>query len=288
MSRKTSQPPQQSAQLTVSREDAEAKIRDRLEKGQALLQCAIHSEDALEEAWQNFRKWSDYNRELLTRVFTNSTIADEYNAFAAFASFINPSLDQEIDSYQAVLKAKITRLESLLERLELIPIASDIQPARQQATPRISSEQGNRIFVVHGHDETARETVARFLTQLGLAPIILHEQTNAGRTIIEKLEHHSSVDFAVVLLTPDDVGALAKTPDQLQERARQNVVLELGFFIGKLGRKRVCALHKGALELPSDVLGVAYLPMDGAGAWKLPLAKELREAGFAFDLNKAL
>jgi predicted nucleotide-binding protein len=89
-------------------------------------------------------------------------------------------------------------------------------------------------------------------------------------------------------LTPDDVGAAATATQDLRPRARQNVVLELGHFVGKLGRSRVCALHKGRLELPSDVLGVVYMPLDDHGAWRLLLAKELREVGFQVDLNVAL
>jgi predicted nucleotide-binding protein len=144
------------------------------------------------------------------------------------------------------------------------------------------------VFVVHGHDEAARELTARFLEKLGTQPIILHEQPNEGRTIIEKLEHNAQVAFAVVLLTPDDVGAVATTADRLNQRARQNVILELGYFVGKLGRNRVCALHKGSIALPSDILGVAYVPMDESGGWKLLLAKELRAAGFDVDLNRAI
>jgi predicted nucleotide-binding protein len=89
-----------------------------------------------------------------------------------------------------------------------------------------------------------------------------------------------------VLLTPDDVGGTGS--DALRPRARQNVVLELGYFLGHLGRQRVCALHKGLLELPSDVNGVVYVPLDDAGGWKLKLARELKDAGFSIDTNKLM
>jgi predicted nucleotide-binding protein len=135
------------------------------------------------------------------------------------------------------------------------------------------------VFVVHGHDEAAKESVARFIEHLGLKPIILHEQPNAGQTIIEKFEKHADVAFAVVLLTPDDVGASMESPTVLTPRARQNVVLELGFFFGKLGRSRVCALLKGGVERPSDIDGLLYVPMDDAGAWRAILTREIRAAG---------
>jgi predicted nucleotide-binding protein len=123
---------------------------------------------------------------------------------------------------------------------------------------------------------------------LEVKAIILHERPTEGRTVIEKLEHYADVDFAVVLLTPDDVGAVRDRPGSLQPRARQNVLLELGYFVGRLGRKNVCALYKGTLELPSDYLVVVYVALDPAEGWRLQLAKELRSSGFNVDMNRAL
>ena len=141
------------------------------------------------------------------------------------------------------------------------------------------------VFLVHGHDDAARETVARFIEKLGFNAIILHEKPNRSRTIIEKFEAHSAVGFAVVLLTPDDVGRSAKTK-KMQPRARQNVILELGFFCGVLGRSRVCALHKGGVEIPSDFGGVLWVPLDEGGAWRLELAREMKAAGLDVDTSK--
>ena len=120
--------------------------------------------------------------------------------------------------------------------------------------------------------------MARFLTKLGLSPIILHEQPNQGRTVIEKFEQNAEVPFAIVLLTPDDVGSLWDDQPNLRLRARQNVIFELGYFTGSLGRGRVCALTKGHLEEPSDYEGVVYIPLDDSGAWKMGLVKELKSA----------
>ena len=118
--------------------------------------------------------------------------------------------------------------------------------------------------------------------------MILHEQPNQGRTIIEKFEEHAQVGFAVVLLTPDDVGSLKGENNHLKPRARQNVIFEFGFFIGRLGRHRVCALTKGDVEIPSDYDGVVYVPLDDHGAWKMKLVKELKAAEFDVDANLAL
>jgi predicted nucleotide-binding protein len=143
--------------------------------------------------------------------------------------------------------------------------------------------------VVHGRNDEIKETVARFLGQLDLTPVILHEQPSGGRTVIEKFEDHSDASFAVVLLTPDDVGRLgADASAELQSRARQNVIFEWGFFVAKLGRRHVCALYAEGVELPSDVNGVIYVELDLKGAWKLLLARELKAADLAVDLNRAI
>ena len=146
----------------------------------------------------------------------------------------------------------------------------------------------DEIFIIHGRDNETKQTVARFLENLDLKPIILHEQSNQGRTIIEKFEQHTQVGFAVVLLTPDDVGALQEDAKHWKPRARQNVIFEFGYFIGYLGRNRVCALTKGDIEIPSDYDGVIYISMDDAGGWKMGLVKELKGARIDVDANRAL
>lgn len=153
--------------------------------------------------------------------------------------------------------------------------------------PTLIPEKSNRVFIVHGHDGEAREAVARFLAKVGLEPVILHEQANRGRTIIEKVEDNSDVGFAVVLLTPDDEGR--RIGDELLTgRPRQNVLLELGYFIAHLGRANVCALKKGELEIPSDFAGVVWSVMDATGGWRVELAKELNAAGYSIDWNRVM
>ena len=129
--------------------------------------------------------------------------------------------------------------------------------------------------------------VVNVLTRLGLEPIVLQERPNQGKTIIEKFEANSeNVGYAVVLLTPDDVGKANGEAGEPKPRARQNVVMELGYFIGALGRERVCALKKAEVEIPSDIHGVAWVDLDDAGAWKLDLCKELKAAGYDVDANR--
>jgi len=161
--------------------------------------------------------------------------------------------------------------------------------ARKPATgdAQAGSPSAANVFVVHGHDDTMRERVARLLEQLGLHPVILREQTDAGRTVIEKFEHHAlEAAFAVILLSPDDV---VRHRDDTEwptkpNRARQNVILEMGYFMGRLGRARTAALYVPGTELPSDLHGLLYIAFDEH--WPLRLAKELRDAGLAVDLNR--
>ncbi len=144
------------------------------------------------------------------------------------------------------------------------------------------------VFIVHGHDNEAKETVARFISNLGLNPIILHEQPNSSKTLIDKLESNAKdISFAVVLLTPDDKGSLIGV-DDYKNRARQNVIYELGFFNAKLGRDHVCTLKKGEIEVLSDYLGVVYVEMDGSGTWKNLLAREIKAAGLPIKLEALL
>ena len=149
-------------------------------------------------------------------------------------------------------------------------------------------EHRRNVFIIHGRDDGRKETVARFISQLGLNPIILHEQPNQGQTIIEKFERHAEVAFAIALLTPDDTGGLAGEEQSHKPRARQNVIFEFGYFMGKLGRHRVCALKEENVEIPSDYDGVLYISLDAFGAWKMELAKELKNVGFEVDMNRVL
>lgn len=160
------------------------------------------------------------------------------------------------------------------------------QPMKEVQSQNKIKSDNKKIFIVHGHDNEMKETVARVLQNLDLIPIILNELPNRSMTVIEKFEKHSEeVGYAVVLLSPDDLGNVKSKKDELNFRARQNVIFELGYFIAKLGRSRVCALHKDEVEILSDVSGVLYTKFEGKG-WKLELADELIAAGYKVDKNK--
>jgi predicted nucleotide-binding protein len=161
-------------------------------------------------------------------------------------------------------------------------------------TAEVKSDQveaGDKVFIVHGRDESMKQSVARVLEKLGLEPIILHEQPDLGRTVIEKFIDYSNVGFAVVLLSSDDMAYQRNAnPENAKPRARQNVVLELGYFLGKLGRDRVVALYTQDedFEMPSDYSGVLFVPFDGSGRWQFDLVRELKASGYEVDANKLL
>jgi predicted nucleotide-binding protein len=235
----------------------------------------------------------------VAEIFGHGTV--EYNKYSiwslkaggisAVSEWGGPSIGQIRGEFKQGIDDAITHLNGLKETLE--ERLQDIS-----ATPETASAEsdvgevtalrvvGRRVFIVHGHDEAAQESTARLVSKLGLEPVILHEQLNKGRTIIEKLEDHLDVDYVIVLLTPDDVAAPASAPRETQHRARQNVILELGLFIGALGRARVCALYKAGVEIPSDYSGVLFIKMDEGDGWKFNVAKEMKGAGLSVDLNK--
>lgn len=140
----------------------------------------------------------------------------------------------------------------------------------------------NKVFIVHGRDNEAKQEVARFIDNIGLIPIILHEQASGGKTIIEKIEHYSEeAGYAIVLYTACDHGrGIHETKIHPKQRARQNVVFEHGYLMAKLGRENVCALVKGEIETPNDISGVVYAQLDLSGAWKTEIAKELKVSGY--------
>lgn len=273
--------------LQLHRADVAEKLAQRILLGEELQSSQIRNEAELESARSSRTKWNSYNIELLKRCFEPDTISDEYDQVSLYGSMMmNPSLGQMIESFRSSMQKKITNLESVRERLDLFPEPGD---SSAQIAKTHLNQRPNSVFVVHGRDEAAKTRVARFIERLGLEAVILHEQPNRGQTIIEKFEQNAAnVGFAVVLLTSDDIGAPKETPEAAKPRARQNVLLELGYFCASLGRHKVCVLYEEGVEIPTDYLGVVYTPFDGAEGWHLKLAKEMRAAGLNVDMNNAM
>ena len=249
-------------------------LRKQISKGRKIGENEYYAEE-VPDAIDAETKWDLYITELLSRSFSDDSLLNEYRSVKL--PRYSGSWSDKAEIHEERIRRRVTFLESIVERIGLIPES----PVSEVS--RLSPSNQPKVFVIHGHDEASKNQVARFIEKLGLSAIILHEQPNKGRTIIEKLEKHSDVAFAVALLTPDDVGGSAKS--FLKPRARQNVIFELGHFESKLGRDRVCVLYTPGVELPSDYVGVAYHEMDKAGGWQLRLAREMKAAGIPVDMN---
>lgn len=169
-------------------------------------------------------------------------------------------------------------------KLELQLTDEPSMKPQDDASDAVNAPAAGRVFIVHGHDSSLKHEAARFLRDLtGEEPVILHEQPDGGRSLIEKFEASAATTgYAVVLLTGDDLGR-AKTETTDRPRARQNVVFEMGFFFGSLGRGNVAVIHDDGVEEPGDVRGMLYVPRDDAGGWKTRIAREIDHAGIAVD-----
>jgi predicted nucleotide-binding protein len=273
--------PKSPPNLKIPREEANNQLLSRIDLGKAIGNLSIKTEANYNNIRQEFKKWHDFNIELLRRMFDSEELSKEYGYLSTSISV--ESLDSRIKYFLEDLNDYIGRLESIKERLSLYPVLANLplNAITLNIGQRVPATKD--IFVVHGTNHGVKETVARLLTKLKLNPIILHEQPNMANTIIEKLEKNSYVSFCVVLLTPDDKGGAIGGEEK--NRARQNVIFELGYFMAKLGRKNVCALYSDNVELPSDFQGILYVPLDPGGSWQFTLAKELKAAGLEVDLN---
>lgn len=170
---------------------------------------------------------------------------------------------------------------------KMVSYQAKYYPPISEPSEKKVKEMSDEVFIVHGHDNEAKQEMARTLERWGFRPVILHEQPDSGMTIIEKIEKYSDVCYAVILYTECDCGRDKNTSvDKERYRARQNVVFEHGYLIAKLGRNRVSAFVKGNVETPGDIGGVVYIPMDNAGAWKMNLAKNMKGEGIDVDMNK--
>jgi predicted nucleotide-binding protein len=249
--------------LVMNRAEARRRLRERVDQVTIIFPSRVESQEDLSKAQEQEKRWRAYNRELLCRMFTTEEYAREYDLSSVPVHqvgdrYFDVDLRTLASRLQESVKRQAARIESIIDRLELI---AEVSVAQAASKPKHRS----KVFVVHGHDEGALQAMARFLEKIGLDAIVLRERPDRGLTVIEKFEASANeVGFAVVLLTPDDVGGLASVTEQAT-RARQNVIFELGYFVGKLGRGGACLLRKGDVQIPSDLAGVIYIP-----TWIIP------------------
>ncbi len=227
-------------------------------------------------------------QELLSNPNTSSMLPSwlrQHRSLDSFWGFIQPKFKTYAERRTFISE----QFTPLLDHLEFgNPIPSTKQNTNSlNIVPQLKSIARNKrkVFIVHGRDNEAKQEVSRFIEKLGLEAIILHEQANAGMTIIEKIEHYSNdADFALVLYTPCDLGrGVHESKIPPKNRARQNVVFEHGYLMAKLGRENVCPLVKGSIETPNDISGVVYVDLDPSGAWKNSVAKELKACGYIIN-----
>lgn len=228
-----------------------------------------------------FKVWKSNVQRILLKLFGNGIHLEQFSEIKFYPGtlYVSESKNREL---------KRNRLTNgLKESLDLLnAFISEIPTNSIQNTNSNNIKLDNKkVFLVHGHDDEMLLKVKDFVRSLDLSPIILHEKADEGDTVIEKFERHSNVAFAIILLSPDDVGYQKDKEDEKRPRARQNVILEMGYYLAKLTRKGVRALYIEGVEIPSDYNGVLFIKFEGDD-WKLKLAKEMKASGLDVDLNK--
>ncbi len=226
----------------------------------------------------SFEAWKTKAERFLVKKFGQDSF--EHNKFKKTSFSLNIYFDSTSPSefVKACRKGLQTTREVFAEYLE------EIKEESVSVVQNVSALDSafDKIFIVHGHDGELKQSVARIIEKQGIDAVILSEQANQGRTIIEKFEGYSDVSGAICLFTADDIGK-AKSSLEDKYRARQNVVMETGYFMGKLGRNRIVILADSGIEMPSDLSGVVY---SDTANWQIDLLKELRAMGYNVDFNK--
>ncbi|MGJ8762332.1 MAG: TIR domain-containing protein [Polaribacter sp.] len=290
MAKRTQKTPisRQPTELIKPKSIFKKEIEDRIDEGESILKVNIHTVEDFNKLKSDYSSWHDYNLELLKQSFNNpeNEYREDYDNTSEWSGMFlggRQSPAEQLKAFAEKFTAKIDTLKKLEQKLPLLK-STEVDVEHKEEI--ISEVNMSQVFIVHGHDDLAKVETARFIEKLGFEPIILHEQASSGQTIIEKIESYSNVGFGIVLYTACDIGAKKGEEANLKSRARQNVVFEHGYLIGKIGRKNVSALVKGNVETPNDISGVVYISMDSD--WKLDLAKELRESGYSVDMNRVI
>jgi predicted nucleotide-binding protein len=273
--------------LTIDKSEFHEKLEERIKIGVQILNRTINTNQGFEQMKFDYTAWNDYNSEYLKQSFNTpfNEYKESYDNAGHSWSFVLEVEVNPVHEKKELIRAKIENLINLSAKTDILKSSENVQSIVSKNTVKSAMDE---VFIVHGHDEEAKAKTARFIEKLGFKPIILHEQASSGDTIIEKIEEYSNVGFGIVLYTPCDIGGKQVPSPILKSRARQNVVFEHGYLIGKIGRKNVCALVKGDIEKPNDISGVVYIPMDDNDAWHIKLARELKKSNYKVDLNKII
>jgi predicted nucleotide-binding protein len=262
------------------------------QKGIQLLQKQIQKAEGLLAnrpiSSSDHTAWENVTRDYLVKAFGSKS--PNVNTVLHASSDHSLSMGMGDVAFERYLASQFTnQIKMLLSCMDVLETEIELSKIEEEGEQKMAvpkKEDLKKIFIVHGHNQGIKEAAARFIEKLGLEAIILHEKPNKGRTVIEKFSDYSDVHFAIVLLTADDIGKEKSSPEDLKPRARQNVIFELGFFLGKLGRSRVCALYEQGVDVPSDYSGIIFIPWDKQDKWKTDIVRELLAVGFDVDANK--
>jgi len=260
---------------------ARDRLAQRIQAGRELLERS--TPDAVnehpQEMWGQFRIWSDFNYHWLFDQFGNDVSMEYMEHQLTWQDGGRTTIPVLLP---IVLPLEIATLESISERLPLWLHGPEANPAD---SPGVRAARDAPIFIVHGSDTLRAESVAHTVTRAtGRKTTILRDEPNSGRTIIEKFEQHAAeVSYAIIVLTADDKGSRVRDT-RTRPRGRQNVIFEMGYFFGLIGRKNVSVLIRPGVEKPSDMDGIAYITYDDNGAWKTSLLRDLEHAGFDIRL----
>lgn len=279
-------------QLVVDPSVVSSRIKEALTVASALLQSLPSAEVDMEEFRVQYLNWTERTEAVLESSFDTHGMftpspADEFRraglAVLDLQLASTPITAAWLDEVQKDIQAKSRVLQSIRSRLDVYELPVGNNPS---LPPKPSGD--GPIFLIHGHNLLLREKVRTFVQRICSRPVVvLDDQPNKGRDILGKLlDHAIPASFAIALLTGDDEGRQVKALDW-QLRARQNVILELGLFLGLLGRDRVVALYEDGVEMPSDYQGVLWISLADEG-WTLRLAREMKAASIQVDLNAAI
>lgn len=263
-----------------------ALIEQKIAEGKALLQAVeamrkttgmainvvYYVGEDVEDCKKQINKWQLTSKEILISAFGES--------HRYVSSFERTRTNKDSGfNYKREFTSEVNEGLSVLES-----ISETLNMGLDNDNSKAAKQTSNKVFIVHGHAEAVNQEVARTIEKLGLEAVILREQPNSCKTIIEKFEEYAKdVNFAVILLTADD-----KIEGVETFRARQNVIFEMGYFMGALGRHNVMCMLQENVEKPGDIDGVVYTMIDKAGVWKYSLVKELKACGYNVDANKVL
>ncbi len=257
--------------LNIPPEKADDLIDKQLNYGDTLLNLKIKNIQQWKSTEKKFKAWNSENYELLKSIFKNNRVAKDYSStgWSIGRIFISDlKLSEKTAKLFSDIKEKLDKLSSIKLSLGIFKIKTETG----------ERDNSKKLFFVHGTNCSTKSEVINFITQLGLDAIILQEFIAGGKTLIDEILTRSEVKFAIVLLTPDNVGGIQ--PENLKFRADQNVILELGIFVGLLGRENVCGLYTSDLQLPEDYHGFEYIQIDKQNKWQEQVVKELQNAGF--------